>query len=413
PARQPTQYSRGLLFGGEAERGGLPFRAAESAPVSTLDVVIDLDDLVASGDDSRRGESGEDGVEWEDVDSEPGEGGASTSRHLFPSDLSRDASNPAAAVSGAAENLGLREQPDLHWRERANRRQKFWSMSHGFQMGRKLGDWGRDEHSRGPESSQEPPPEVVETDDAQVERAIELSLQEDRGSREKGKQEVPAPPLERPRAAAAQARAPSVAGGRGGAVGFRVGSRDGAVGLRVGSRDDASAPKPGPSSQTALSPSAPGIALAARINASSASALEEKIGPRPGDEMGERGLSLEAEKILDALSRVEEAEGASAREQEEVQLSEADDDAEEWKAPGDVPLTAAPGHEDEPEEVQLSEADDKAEEWKAPDNVPMTAAPGRRGEQSAAAFQSAAASQSAEAFESAADSQSAAASQSA
>ena len=32
-----------------------------------------------------------------------------------------------------------------NWRERASHRQKYWSRMTGFQFGRKLGDWGKDE----------------------------------------------------------------------------------------------------------------------------------------------------------------------------------------------------------------------------------------------------------------------------
>ena len=30
-----------------------------------------------------------------------------------------------------------------HWRDRMHARQKYWSLSHGFQFGRKLADWGK------------------------------------------------------------------------------------------------------------------------------------------------------------------------------------------------------------------------------------------------------------------------------
>ena len=32
-----------------------------------------------------------------------------------------------------------------HWRERAAQRQRYWSLSHGFQRGRALADWGKEE----------------------------------------------------------------------------------------------------------------------------------------------------------------------------------------------------------------------------------------------------------------------------
>lgn len=44
---------------------------------------------------------------------------------------------------GAQEEGGGGRGPQpQHWRERMAARQKFWSTSHGFRMGRKLGDWG-------------------------------------------------------------------------------------------------------------------------------------------------------------------------------------------------------------------------------------------------------------------------------
>lgn len=36
-----------------------------------------------------------------------------------------------------------------NWRERAKHRQKYWSRMNGFQFGRKLGDWGKED---GPEA---------------------------------------------------------------------------------------------------------------------------------------------------------------------------------------------------------------------------------------------------------------------
>ena len=41
---------------------------------------------------------------------------------------------PGAASKGAK-----------NWRDRASHRQKYWSRMTGFQFGRKLGDWGKDE----------------------------------------------------------------------------------------------------------------------------------------------------------------------------------------------------------------------------------------------------------------------------
>lgn len=65
------------------------------------------------------------------------------------------------------------QQQTQHWRERAAQRQKYWSLSHGFQMGRKLGEWGDSEEKK-------PPPKPVsiaeEDEDAQLQEAIRRSL---------------------------------------------------------------------------------------------------------------------------------------------------------------------------------------------------------------------------------------------
>ena len=44
---------------------------------------------------------------------------------------------PSPSGEGSAKGKG--------WRERAAHRQKYWSRMTGFQFGRKLGDWGKDE----------------------------------------------------------------------------------------------------------------------------------------------------------------------------------------------------------------------------------------------------------------------------
>lgn len=69
-------------------------------------------------------DGGAEEVEWEDVEevgpgSRPGEAGG----------------------AGGAERAGPGGAD--HWRARAAVRQRFWSTSHGFAMGRKLGDWER------------------------------------------------------------------------------------------------------------------------------------------------------------------------------------------------------------------------------------------------------------------------------
>ena len=65
------------------------------------------------------------------------------------------------------------------WRERMAQRQKFWSMSHGFQFGRKLADWGK-----GDSRDEVKPSEAAEgvgPEEAELQRAIELSLREAAG----------------------------------------------------------------------------------------------------------------------------------------------------------------------------------------------------------------------------------------
>jgi 5'-3' exonuclease len=59
--------------------------------------------------------------EWEDVGAAGGAG--------------------AGAGGAGGPPAGATAEEADHWRARAARRQRFWSMSHGFQLGRKLGDW--------------------------------------------------------------------------------------------------------------------------------------------------------------------------------------------------------------------------------------------------------------------------------
>lgn len=54
------------------------------------------------------------------------------------------------ASPGHAPQQGQQQQAaPQHWRQRAAQRQKYWSVSHGFQMGRKLAAWGEDEPGEG------------------------------------------------------------------------------------------------------------------------------------------------------------------------------------------------------------------------------------------------------------------------
>ncbi len=51
-------------------------------------------------------------------------------------------------------------------------RQKFWSLSHGFQFGRKLGDWGQEDRK-----AKAPQTEAGEAENAELQEAIRRSLQ--------------------------------------------------------------------------------------------------------------------------------------------------------------------------------------------------------------------------------------------
>ena len=57
-------------------------------------------------------------------------------------------------------------------------RQKFWSLSHGFQFGRKLGDWGQEERKgKAPRAAE------AEAEDAELQEAIRRSLRPAGGAR--------------------------------------------------------------------------------------------------------------------------------------------------------------------------------------------------------------------------------------
>ena len=92
------------------------------------------DDLFGSGDDSGGGGGNgsapgngagsggdDDGMEWEDVGL-PGPGGGG---------------DGSVGGGGGRDNGSLSDD----WRERMAARQRFWSTSHGFRLGRKLGEW--------------------------------------------------------------------------------------------------------------------------------------------------------------------------------------------------------------------------------------------------------------------------------
>lgn len=79
----------------------------------------------------------------------------------MPAELANPQSQPSANDSSEEEwetvrDEGSMDQPSpsgpgsaskgaKNWRERASHRQKYWSRMTGFQFGRKLGDWGKDE----------------------------------------------------------------------------------------------------------------------------------------------------------------------------------------------------------------------------------------------------------------------------
>ncbi|UPQ98789.1 XPG/Rad2 endonuclease [Chloropicon primus] len=147
PREENAPAKRGQAQGG-SEREGLD-----------LDIKVELkrdkesssDDDLGFGSDDTSHES--DGVEWEPVE---------------------DAS---AAVRPEVPR-GQQAAP-VHWRQRAAERQKFWSRTHGFQMGRKLGDWSEQDKKAKPQG-----PSGKDIENFELERAIEMSLKDSKGPRE-------------------------------------------------------------------------------------------------------------------------------------------------------------------------------------------------------------------------------------
>lgn len=132
---------------------------ASAAPKGIdLSFEIGMDEVVS--DDGSLG--------WEDIEEDapvdPGNAGRDTT----------DGTTPDAANGGG--------EGDEHWRERAARRQKYWSLSHGFQMGRKLAQWGENEGEYPQQKGQSPPKDssagggVNEDEDSQLQEAIRRSL---------------------------------------------------------------------------------------------------------------------------------------------------------------------------------------------------------------------------------------------
>ncbi|KAK9830500.1 hypothetical protein WJX72_012105 [[Myrmecia] bisecta] len=94
---------------------------------------------------------------------------------LFKSDASEpeDEDVEWETIGDDGANAGDQKQQggpwgQLHWRERAAQRQKYWSLSHGFQFGRKLADWGKPDASAKMTSA--------ELEDAEMQEAIQRSL---------------------------------------------------------------------------------------------------------------------------------------------------------------------------------------------------------------------------------------------
>ena len=72
-----------------------------------------------------------------------------------------------------AGDIDVTKKPS-NWRERMMQRQKFWSQSTGFKLGRKLADWGKEEPASlagGEEGALDLTPE-----EAELQQAIQLSL---------------------------------------------------------------------------------------------------------------------------------------------------------------------------------------------------------------------------------------------
>lgn len=69
--------------------------------------------------------------------------------------------------------------PYKHWRQRAADRQKFWSLSHGFKLGRSLAKWGEhdDDHDDTDHDGDDKlEPRDPQEEDEQLQEAIRQSL---------------------------------------------------------------------------------------------------------------------------------------------------------------------------------------------------------------------------------------------
>ncbi|RMZ55315.1 hypothetical protein APUTEX25_003453 [Auxenochlorella protothecoides] len=145
--------------------------ASSAAPPSSGGPLPAQDPLVltfGASDLDPATDASEEEVGWEDVEEEPS----------LPGML--------ASPEGTTEpvpDVGLREQRDLHWRERAARRQRFWSLAQGFRQGRALSDWGKagDGAQGSPALSPGRAEDGTRDEEEQaLQAAIEASLQESR-----------------------------------------------------------------------------------------------------------------------------------------------------------------------------------------------------------------------------------------
>ncbi|KAK9826114.1 hypothetical protein WJX81_004563 [Elliptochloris bilobata] len=139
----------------EPEKHAAEAAVTQAAPAA-LEVLVALPAGVSVGallaSDSGSDGASDEGVEWEAVEDD---GASAPSSQAAPG-----SSEPAAeAKRGPA------------WRERMKQRQKFWSLSHGFQFGRKLGDWGQEDRK-----GKAPRAEEAEAEDAELQEAIRRSL---------------------------------------------------------------------------------------------------------------------------------------------------------------------------------------------------------------------------------------------
>ncbi|GAB4814523.1 hypothetical protein N2152v2_001569 [Parachlorella kessleri] len=153
--QQQQQQTAGQQQGPAAAQAvSIALQAEDLAP---LDISFELPEMTQIGGDGV-GRDVSDDLEWEDVGGET-DGAA------------------AAAPSEANDAADLRKR---HWRERAAQRQRFWSLSHGFQRGRALADWGKEDEPAGRGEHGRDGTAEVREDDEEFQRAIQLSLEEQR-----------------------------------------------------------------------------------------------------------------------------------------------------------------------------------------------------------------------------------------